>query len=135
MEVAVHGVPDVAIVASERSDRIANVWRGNVFPIEVGGVASNGEIEPGYQRFPELREAVVETLDESDFRAQRPCSRDDFHDGEREDGDETVDRLRPVRPTERASRERLHETRHRTDIGPFELLKQPVRGLGQPEAQ
>ena len=45
VQVAVDGVPDVAVVAAQRRDRVADVRRGDEFPVQIRRVAADGEVE------------------------------------------------------------------------------------------
>ena len=54
VEVPVDGVADVAVVAAQRGDRVADVRRADELPVQVRRVAPDGEVELRRQRLPEL---------------------------------------------------------------------------------
>ena len=54
VQVPVDGVADVAIVAPQRGDRVADVRRADVLPVQIGGVAADGEVELRRELVPQL---------------------------------------------------------------------------------
>src|SRR5512134_2886836 len=58
--VAEYGIPFEPIVAFQSHDRVADVWRLDVLPIEIGGVASHRKIEFWRDAFPEFCKPGVE---------------------------------------------------------------------------
>ena len=58
-----HGVPIEAIVPLQCDDRVADVGRLDVLPIEIGGVASDREIEFGRDAFPEFGKARRQSVE------------------------------------------------------------------------
>ena len=74
VQVPVDRVADVAVVAPERRDRVADVRRVDVLPVQVRGVAPDGEIELRRQRLPQRGEAVVEALNQPDLGAAAAAS-------------------------------------------------------------
>ena len=97
---AVDRIADVAVVAAQGRDHVANMRRRHELPVQVRRVAPDGEVELRRQRVPELGEAVVEALNEPDFGAERPRPRDDLDDRQRDRGDEAVDADGPGRNAE-----------------------------------
>ena len=80
------GVALVAVVSLQAHNGIADVWRLDVLPIEIGRITSHGKIESWCDAFPELGKRSVEAPKRFDAGTQRLNATDDLDDGERDHG-------------------------------------------------
>jgi len=135
LRVTVDGIAFRVPVPLQRRHGVSHVRRLDVLPVEIGRVAAHGEGEPIRQPFPQLGERGIEPADGLDIGVQRADARSDAHNRQRDRRNQTVDPHRPLRKSDRASCEGLHQTGNRRDVGPMQLLQERGRRIGEAESE
>ena len=96
-------------------------------PVQVRGVATDGEVEARGKALPQLGEAAVEVADGLDLRGERAHARDQPDGRERGRRHQPVERCRPAGLAEGTPRQRLDQAGDRVEIRPPELLHERPR--------
>ena len=104
-------VPVQLALPSQRDDRVADVRRLDVSPVQVRGIAPNGEVELRCEPFPQRGEGRIESSDGLALRPQRPRTSDDPDNGVSERRHDAIERIRPVGQPDSTTRQRLHDAR------------------------
>src|SRR5262245_18324882 len=120
---AIHGIAMKLALPLQRHYRIANVRRLDITPVQLRGVTTYGEVELRRQSPPHRRERRIETANLFTYGSQRARSRDDVHDRPCDRGDEPIEREWPMRPTNGAARQRLHQTGDDVGGGPKQTVE------------